>query len=178
MSVTPSAQSARRAAHKAAEPTPLSLPIVAASEVASDSEALSHIARRLAEMGRDAAAARELLASGAAALLAAEGALVARTDESDFCVIATAGSLTPMAGFNAPVAASLAEEAVACGEAVALNDAAHDPRVDAHFLTAFAPRQIAIAPIMIGQESFGFSSRSTARGADQFHRRGASTAAR
>ncbi len=134
----------------------MSLPIMASSEVASDSEALSHIARRLAEMGRDAAGARDLLATGAAALLAAEGAIVARIDDSDFCVVAAAGSLTPMAGFHAPVAASLAEEAVACGEAVALNDAAGDPRVDAHFLAAFDPRQIAVAPIMVGQESFGF----------------------
>src|SRR5580658_7518571 len=117
MSVTPSAQSARRAVHKPAEPALLALPGGAASEVASDSDVLSHIARRLAEIGRDATAARDVLATGAVGLLAAEGALVAWIDEGDFRVLAAAGTLTPMAGFHAPVAGSLAQDAVAHGEA-------------------------------------------------------------
>ena len=156
MSVTPSAHSARRAARGAASPAPLSLSAAGASNVTSDSDALSQVARRLAEIGRDAAAAREVLATGAVALLAAEGALVAGIDELDFRVMAAVGSLAPLAGFHALLAGSLAEEAMSHGEPIALNEAAGDARVEPHFLAAFAPREVAVAPMMIGQAPFGF----------------------
>jgi two-component system NtrC family sensor kinase len=124
--------------------------------VASASEALSAIARRLAEVGRDRDAAGGAIANGAVAVVAAEGALVAGIDDGDFHVVAAAGTLAPMAGFHSGLAGSLAGEAGTQGHAVALNEAANDPRVDAHFLGAFGPRQVAVAPVMIGSRPVGF----------------------
>jgi signal transduction histidine kinase/putative methionine-R-sulfoxide reductase with GAF domain len=127
---------------------------------------LTRIARRLAVTGTDLGASFELLTSGAITLLCAEGAVLARLDGDTLSVESAAGSLTPMTGFHAPLAGSLAIEALRTGSVVVLNEAAGDPRVEAHFLAPFGPRQVVVAPIMIDQEARGFLlALNSARGA-------------
>ena len=120
------------------------------------SDALSHVARRLAATGTDLGAAMALLANNCVTLLAAEGAVVARIDGDQFRVEAAAGSLMPMVGFQAPLAGSLAADALARGHAVLVNEVSDDPRVDVHFLTPFNPRHVAIAPLVAGHDPSGF----------------------
>ena len=57
-------------------------------------------------------AAFALLATNSVTLLAAEGAIVARIEGDQFRVEAAGGSLVPMVGFDAPLAGSLAPEAL------------------------------------------------------------------
>ena len=123
-----------------------------------DNETLSRIARQLTGLGDpdDLAEAFDLLAAGALALVGAEGAVVARLDGDHFRVVSAAGSLVPMVGFDALVAGSLAADGLARMQPVVLNDAGGDPRVDAHFMAAFAPRQVAIAPIVLADGPRGF----------------------
>jgi len=122
---------------------------------AGDSVAASRIARRVAA-ATSAVALLDQIAAGAAALLAAEGVVVARLAGTGFRVDAATGSLIPMIGFHAPLAATLAEEALLQGQPMVANDAASDPRVSVHFLSAFAPRQVAIAPLVAGDQPQGF----------------------
>ncbi len=120
------------------------------------SDALSHVARRLAATGTDLSAAMALLANNGLTLLGAEGAVVARIDGDQFRVEAAAGSLVPMVGFQAPLAGSLAQDALTRGQAVLVNQVQGDARVDVHFLTPFSPRHVAIAPLVAGHEPCGF----------------------
>jgi signal transduction histidine kinase/putative methionine-R-sulfoxide reductase with GAF domain len=152
--VTPYAHSVRRA-RAASSPTPVPA-AEGVTETPQDSDALSHVARRLAAAGTDIGAARALLANNAVTLLAADGAVLARIEGDEFRVEAAAGSLTPMVGFHAPLADSLAAEAVARGHAIAVNDADTDARVEGHFLAPFAPRSVVVAPLVAGHESRGF----------------------
>jgi signal transduction histidine kinase len=121
----------------------------------AENETLTQIARRLAGAG-DLASTFELLASGAMGLLGAEGAIIARTEGSDFHVEAAAGALIPLMGFRAPLTGSLAADAFARVHPVVLNDTASDTRVDAHFLGAFAPRQLVVAPMIVADVARGF----------------------
>jgi signal transduction histidine kinase len=121
-----------------------------------ESEALAHIAQGLAGAASDLDASFDVLATGAVTLLAAAGALVARIEGDVFHVDAAAGSLVPMIGFRAPLAGSFAATALSHGHAVTLNDAANDPRVERHFLAAFEPRQLVVAPLMVEYEGRGF----------------------
>ncbi len=120
------------------------------------SDALSHVARRLAATGTDLGAAMALLANNGVTLLAAEGAVVARIEGDQFRVEAAAGSLMPMVGFQAPLTGSLAADALARGHAVLVNEVSGDARVDVHFLTPFNPRHVAIAPLVAGHDPSGF----------------------
>jgi signal transduction histidine kinase len=97
-----------------------------------------------------------LLATGAVTLLPADGAIAARIEGAVFCVEAAGGTLAPMLGFHAPLAGSLAADALAAGSSVSLDAAENDPRVAAHFLSPFAPRHILVAPILVGGEARGF----------------------
>jgi signal transduction histidine kinase len=130
------------------------LPAAADRELA-ENETLTQIARRLAGAG-DLAATFDLLASGAVGLLGAEGAIVARSTGDAFHVEAAAGALIPMVGFGAPLAGSLAADALARGYPVVLNDTTGDTRVDAHFLGAFSPRQLVVAPMIVADAPRGF----------------------
>jgi signal transduction histidine kinase len=150
--VTPYAESVRRAR---AASSPTSVPSVPA-EGGHASDALSHVARRLAAAGTDIGSAFALLATNSLTLLEAEGALIARIEGEHFRVEAAAGSLVPMVGFHAPLAGSLAADALARGSAIALSNAGSDVRVDVHFLAPFAPRHVAIAPLVTGHEPCGF----------------------
>jgi len=125
-------------------------------DAAHDSDALSHVARRVAAMGADIGAACTLLADSTVTLLAAEGVVFARVEGDRFRVEAAAGSLTPMLGFHAPLAGSLAGDALARGRVIALSDASADARMEGHFLGPFVPRHVAIAPIVAGPESRAF----------------------
>jgi signal transduction histidine kinase len=126
------------------------------AESVGENEILSRIARQLTGEAADAADAFDVLAKGAVALVGAEGAVVARLDRDHFRVEAAAGSLVPMVGFDALIAGSLGGESLARLNPVVLNDAAGDPRVDAHFMAAFSPRQVAIAPIVLASGPHGF----------------------
>ena len=121
---------------------------------------MTQIAHEFAGLSNDLSAAFALLANGAVSLLRAEGAIAATIagglDNGTFHVAATAGSLTPMLGFHAPLAGTLAHDAVARGAPIALDAAEHDPRVAVHFLAAFAPRHVVVAPMTIGGEPRGF----------------------
>ncbi len=117
---------------------------------------LTQIARALAGTGSNLPASLDILVNGAVTLLTAEGAIAARIADGAFRVDAAAGSLAPMLGFHAPVAGSLAADALAHEHAIVLNHAAGDPRVDAHFLGAFEPRQLVVAPMIVEHESRGF----------------------
>jgi signal transduction histidine kinase len=97
-----------------------------------------------------------LLANGVVTLLPADGAIAARIEDGVFSVEAAAGALAPMLGFHAPLAGSLAADALATGSPVALDAAENDPRVAAHFLAPFAPRHILVAPVMVAGEARGF----------------------
>ena len=101
-------------------------------------------------------AAFALLATNSVTLLAAEGAIVARIEGDHFRVEAAGGSLVPMVGFDAPLAGSLAAEALAQGSAIGVSNATGDARVDMHFLAPFGPRHVAIAPLVTGHEARGF----------------------
>ncbi len=120
------------------------------------SEMLTQIARGLAGSGSDLPASLDILVNGAVTLLGAEGAIAARIGDGSFRVDAAAGSLGPMIGFHAPVTGSLAAEAISLGQCVTLNGTLSDPRVEAHFLGAFDPRQLAVAPMMVQNEPRGF----------------------
>jgi len=117
---------------------------------------LTQIARGLAGSGSDLPTSLDILVKGAVTLLGAEGAIAARVSDGSFRVEAAAGSLGPMIGFHAPVAGSLAAEALSLEQCVTLNGASSDPRVEAHFLGAFDPRQLAVAPMMVQNEPRGF----------------------
>jgi two-component system NtrC family sensor kinase len=132
--------------------TPLS---TAADQGVAENETLTQIARRLAGAG-DLTATFDLLASGAVGLLGAEGAIVARSDGDRFHVEAAAGGLIPLVGFGAPLAGSLAADALGRGHPVVLNDTTGDTRVDAHFLGAFSPRQLVVAPMIVADAPRGF----------------------
>jgi signal transduction histidine kinase/GAF domain-containing protein len=127
---------------------------VGADQVA-ENETLTQIARRLAGAG-DLASTFELLAASAMGLLGAEGAVVARAEGPDFRVEAAAGALIPLMGFGAPLAGSLAADALGRAHAVVLNDTAGDTRVEAHFLGAFSPRHLVVAPMMVADAPRGF----------------------
>ncbi len=104
----------------------------------------------------DLASSFALLAEGAVTLLPADGAIAARIEDNIFCVEAAGGTLAPMLGFHAPLAGSLAADALATRTSVALDAAENDPRVAAHFLSPFAPRHVLVAPIMLAGEARGF----------------------
>lgn len=123
---------------------------------AAESESLTRIARRVSGAGVDSATSLEMLASGAVTLLAAEGAVAALIEGSTFRIVAAAGSLVPLDGFHAPLAASLATEAIDRGSPVIVNDAARDGRVEAHFLAPFGPQQVAVASMTAEHSARGF----------------------
>ena len=126
------------------------------AEAGHASDALSHVARRLAVADLDMGSAFALLATNSVTLLAAEGAIVAQIEGDHFRVEAAGGSLVPMVGFTAPLAGSLAAEALARGSAIAVSNATGDARVDMHFLAPFGPRHVAIAPLVTGHDACGF----------------------
>jgi signal transduction histidine kinase len=126
------------------------------AEAVQASDALSHVARRLAATGTDVGAAMALLVNNSLTLLAAEGAVVARIEGDQFRVDAAAGSLIPMVGFQAPLTGSLAADALARGHAILVNEVQGDARVDVHFLAPFGPRHLAIAPLVAGHQASGF----------------------
>jgi signal transduction histidine kinase/GAF domain-containing protein len=127
----------------------------AGADQVAENETLTQIARRLAGAG-DLPSAFDLLASGAMSLLGGEGAIVARAEGNHFRVEAAAGALIPMTGFGAPLAGSLAADALGRAHPLVLNDTAGDTRVDAHFLGAFAPRQLVVAPMIVADVPRGF----------------------
>jgi signal transduction histidine kinase len=105
---------------------------------------------------RDAGAIADLLAISALTLPGAEGAIVARLEDSHFRVAAAAGSLVPMLGVSGPIAGSIAADVLATARAVVLHTAVGDPRADALLLAAFAPRQIVLAPLVVDRAPGGF----------------------
>jgi two-component system NtrC family sensor kinase len=130
----------------------------ALADQVAESETLTQIARQIAGAASDRGAAFDLLASGAVSLVGSDGAIVAllSDDGGQIRVEAAAGTLTPMLGFTAPLAGSLAAESLACFHPLVLNDAAGDSRVDAHFLSPFSPRQVVVAPMIVAEAPRGF----------------------
>ncbi|HZS60812.1 MAG TPA: GAF domain-containing protein [Gemmatimonadaceae bacterium] len=130
----------------------------ALADQVAESETLTQIARQIAGAGSDRGAAFDLLANGAVSLVGADGAVVAllTDDSAQIRVESAAGALTPMLGFTAPLAGSLAAESLACFHPLVLNDAAGDSRVDAHFLSPFSPRQVVVAPMVVAESPRGF----------------------
>ncbi len=130
----------------------------ALADQVAESETLAQIARQIAGVVSDRGATFDLLANGAVSLLGADGAIVAvRGDDARHVrVEAAAGSLIPMLGFSALLAGTLAEESLGCFHPLVLNDTTGDPRVEAHFLSAFHPRQVVVAPMVVAEAPRGF----------------------
>ncbi len=130
----------------------------ALADQVAESETLTQIARQIAGAGSDRGAAFDLLANGAVALVGADGAIVAllSDERSHVRVEASAGTLMPMQGFTSPIAGTLAAESLSCFHPLVLNDAAGDPRVEAHFLAPFNPRQVVVAPMVVAESPRGF----------------------
>jgi signal transduction histidine kinase len=130
----------------------------ALADQVAESETLTQIARQIAGAGSDRGAAFDLLATGAVSLVGADGAIVSlmSDDRTHVRVEAATGTLTPMLGFASPLAGSLAAESLACFHPLVLNDAAGDPRVEAHFLAPFSPRQVVVAPMVVAESPRGF----------------------
>ena len=122
----------------------------------AESAALAEIARGLAGAASDLDASFDLMAAGAVTLLSAMGAMVARIEGDSYHVAAAAGTLVPMIGFRAPLLDSFAAAAVSHGHALTINDAASDSHVERHFLAAFEPRELVVAPMMVEHEGRGF----------------------
>jgi two-component system NtrC family sensor kinase len=121
----------------------------------AESDTLAQIARDLASAESDPMVALQRLADGAALLLDAEGALVARVDDGTFRVDATSGILTPLLTGDRDCAPALSAEAIAERRWVIANATVDDPRVDQQLVQELGLRQIAVAPLIAEGEVAG-----------------------
>jgi TPR repeat protein len=119
--------------------------------------AITAVQRQVEALGPDLAAALQLIAERAQALLHATGAAIALADSApDFMVCrASSGSDAPPTGARLQVGSGFSGECVKTGFLLRCDDTELDPRVDPETCRALGIRSILAAPIRTAGKSFG-----------------------
>lgn len=119
--------------------------------------AITAVQRQVEALGSDLAAALQLIAERAQALLRASGAAIALADSApDFMVCrASSGPDAPPNGARLQVGSGFSGECVKTGFLLRCDDTELDPRVDAETCRALGIRSILAAPIRTAGRSFG-----------------------
>jgi hypothetical protein len=120
------------------------------------SEALAEVARELASASANLAGVLELLAERTSRLLEAEGACIGLLQEDgSLCMEVAVGILAPLAGVRVGAGPGLARLAIDGRAIVISNDVRNDARADRRWVERCDARQIAFAPLIVGDVVVG-----------------------
>lgn len=119
--------------------------------------AVAAVQREVEALGRDLAAALQLLAARAQTLVHASGAAIALTDKDPAFLVcrASSGSDAPPIGARLQSGSGFSGECVRTGALLRCDDAESDSRVDRESCRALGLRSMLAVPIRAGEKSIG-----------------------